>query len=70
MFCVKRKEDHCGTSTMRKSKARTKLGVFRRGLVEGKEVHDVLLETACSRMIVHQSLVSEDKIQNGDSIAI
>jgi hypothetical protein len=42
-------------------------GVVKSGVVEG---HNILLDTGCSRTLVHQNLVPESKIQEGEAIAI
>lgn len=45
-------------------------GVVKRGVVEGKEVDNILLDTGCSRTLVHQDLVPESKIQESEVMAI
>ena len=45
----------------------TQPGMLRTGLVEGKSVGDILLDTGCSRTLVHQRLVSESKLKEGDA---
>ena len=42
----------------------------RCGQVEGKEVCDILLHTGCSRTMVHQDLVQEEKKLEGEAVAI
>ena len=39
----------------------------RAGLVEGREVKDIVLDTGCSRTIVHHSLVPEKKLVTGEA---
>jgi len=70
LFCMERKVNYCGPTMMEKKKTCVQPGVIRRGAVEGKEVHDILLDTGCSRTLVHQSLVPDKKIQEGEAIAI
>ena len=41
-----------------------------RDRVGGKSVGDILLDTGCSRTLVHQRLVSENKLKEGDAVAI
>ena len=50
------------TSGAEKKQLTTQQGVLRAGLVEGKSVEDILLDTGCSRTLVHQSLVPESKL--------
>lgn len=45
-------------------------GVVRRGVVEGREVEDILLDTGCSKTLIHKDLVPEGKIQQGEAVAI
>ena len=49
-------------SGVEKKKLTTQQGVLRAGLMEGKSVEDILLGTGCSRTLVHQSLVPENKL--------
>ena len=43
---------------------------MKEGVVEGKHVKNILLDTGCSRTIIHQDLVPENKIKDGEAIAI
>ena len=70
MFCVERKVNQCGTMPMERKKTCTRPGMLRKGLVEGKEVQDILLDTGCTRTLVHQDLVPEEKVREGNAIAI
>ena len=45
-------------------------GVVKSGMVEGKKVEDNLLDTGCSRTMVHQKLVAKEKIHDVDVVAI
>ena len=45
-------------------------GVRRCGLVEGQEVQDILLDTGCTRTMVHADLVPPEKILEGDTVTI
>lgn len=38
--------------------------------MEGKSVDDILLDTGCSRTLVHKDLVPEGKIKEGEAVAI
>ena len=42
----------------------------RVGLVEGREVKDIVLDTGCSKTIVHHSLVPEKKLVTGEAVTI
>ena len=44
--------------------------VRRCGLVEGREVQDILLDTGCTRTMVHANLVPPGKILEGDTVTI
>jgi len=45
-------------------------GVSKAGKVEGKAVNNILLDTGCSRTLVHQSLVPREKLLEGEAVAI
>ena len=45
-------------------------GVYRSGLVEGQEVEKILLDTGCSRTMVHRALVPGHKYLEGDAVTI
>ena len=45
-------------------------GVVRRGTVEGRKVDNILLDTGCSRTLVHESLVPKEKMEDGGAVAI
>ena len=42
----------------------------REGSVEGKPVDKILLDTGCSRTLVHQKLVPRSKLLEGEAVAI
>ena len=42
----------------------------RRGVVEGRYVGDILLDTGCSRTLVRRALVPDKKMQEGDVVTI
>ena len=42
----------------------------RVGLVEGREVKDIVLDTGCSKTIVHHSLVPEKKLVTREAVTI
>ena len=42
----------------------------RVGLVEGREVNDIVLDTGCSKTIAHHSLVPEKKLVTGEVVTI
>ena len=47
-----------------------KPGVYKSGKVEGRKVTDILLDTGCSRTVVRQDLVPEQKKVEGEAVAI
>ena len=48
----------------------TRPGVVRSGTVEGHAVDNILLDTGCSRTLVHKKLVPEEKVQDAEAVAI
>ena len=40
------------------------------GVVDGKFVSDIVLDTGCTRTLVHRDLVSEEKLMKGESVTI
>ena len=44
--------------------------LIRSGHVEGQQVTDILLDTGCSRTMVHKSLVPEQKLKEGEAVTI
>ena len=67
MFCMERQH---GDSVMVRKQAVAQPGVVRRGTVEGQKVNNILLDTGCSRTLVHQSLVPKEKMEDGEAVAI
>ena len=53
---------HCGDQK--------KPEVYRSGLVEGKKVNKILLDTGCSRTMIHKSWVPPHKLKEGDAVTI
>lgn len=50
---------------------RAKTGCITRvGKIEGKLVQDILLDTGCSRTLVHREHVPQEKLIEGEAIAI
>ena len=45
-------------------------GVHRHGVVEGRYVGDILLDTGCSRTLVRKDLVPDKKMREGDAVTI
>ena len=54
--------DHRGPSPALQRNAIAKPGVIKSGIVEGKKISKILLDTGCSRTLVHQDLVPAEKI--------
>ena len=46
------------------------LKVKRQGFVEGQKVQDILLDTGCTRTLVHADLVPSQKVLEGDVVTI
>ena len=44
--------------------------VVKTGVVEGRKVSDILLDTGCSQTLVRQELVPESKLKDGEAVAI
>ena len=65
MLCTERRVDPRGSSFSVRRRNVSQPGVMKQGKVEGKFVADILLDTGCSRTVVHQDLVPRAKIQEG-----
>ena len=72
MFCMERRVGPQGVMDIRtRKKTRgSVLGVIKAGAVEGKQVPDILIDTGCSRTMVHEGYVPKDKLLQGVAIAI
>ena len=44
--------------------------MHRPGVIEGNNVCDILLDTGCSRSLMRQELVSEEKLLEGESVEL
>ena len=62
LFCKEDEKTHVGTQEHE--------GVRRRGCVEGQEVQGILLDTGCTRTMVHADLVPPEKFLEGDTVTI
>ena len=62
--------NHEGMSVVKEQRLVTKPGVPKPGSVEGRKVPDILIDTGCSRTLVRKSLVPDDKILQGEVVAI
>ena len=51
-------------------KERRRREVTRTGKIEGKTVDDILLDTGCSRTLIHKDHVPDEKLLEGEAIAI
>ena len=69
MLCTERQVERGVISGMKRQQGVTQPGVLKSGVVEGKSVSDILLDTGCSRTLVHQKLVSEDKLKDAGAVA-
>ena len=45
-------------------------GIYRKGVVEGKSVSDILLDTGCSRTMIRKDLVPASRYLEGDAVTI
>ena len=70
MLCVECRMDYRGSLPALERKAVTKPGVLKRGIVKGKLSQEILLDTGCSRTLMHQDLVLEEKIIEGEAVVI
>ena len=70
LYCTERRVDHRGPSPALQRNAIAKPGVIESGIVEGKKISKILLDTGCSRTLVHQDLVPAEKILEGEAVAI
>ena len=64
LFCRKKLPGKVGEQT------RTSTELTRKGSVEGRAVDNILLDTGCSRMLVHQEWVPRDRMLDGEAVAI
>ena len=64
LFCVERHVGHRGDTSIRERKetTRTMLGNMKPGTVEGHPVKDILIDTGCSRTMVHEKNVPPGKV--------
>ena len=44
--------------------------MYKSGIVEGRSVQKVVLDTGCSQTMVHKELVPQDMIVEGDAVTI
>ena len=70
MCCTERRVGYGGRSSVVKRPVVAKTEVVKHGMVEGCAVDNILLDTGCSRTLVHRKLVPEDKIQDAEAVAI
>ena len=70
MLCVERRSGYTGSTKVKSQSYIAKPGVYKSGKVEGRKVTDILLDTGCSRTVVRQDLVPEQKKVEGEAVAI
>ena len=70
LFCTERRVDYRGQMSVTRCPVVTRPGVVRSGTVEGHAVDNILLDTGCSRTLVHKKLVPEEKVQDAEAVAI
>ena len=70
--CKKAGANFCGTphSFTRPCQALRATRFFRKGLVDGKVVEDICIDTGCSQTLVHSSLVSQDAVLPDETVKI
>ena len=68
MFCTERKMEVSGQISVVKRPVQSKPGVVKSGKVKGEAVDDILLDTGCSRTLVHRKLVPKEKAQDGEAV--
>ena len=62
--------DHKRQSILKKTQVLSNPSVSKVGLVEGKPVKSILLDTGCSRTLVRKDLVPQHKLLHGEAVAI
>ena len=67
LFC---EEQDGGQSVQERRPCTDSSGFYQRGVVEGHMVEDILLDTGCSRTLVHQALVPREKVLEGQVVTI
>ena len=70
MFCSKHRVDYKDNSAVRQAPVARTQGLCVPGKVEGTPVKSVVLDTGCSRTLVRSNLVPQDKIMEGEVVAI
>ena len=64
------REDYKGNSAVRQTSAAGGQGLYTPGMVEGTPVESIVLDIGCSRTLVRSNLVPQDKVLEGESVAI
>ena len=70
MFCSERRVDYKGNSAVCQTPVAGRQGLYTSGRVEGTLVESVVLNTGCSTTLVRSNLVSQDKVLEGEVVAI
>ena len=70
MFCSERRVDYKGNSAVRQTSAARGQGLYTSGKVEGMPVECIVLDTGCSTTLVRSNLVPQDKVLEGEIVAI
>ncbi|XP_065901363.1 uncharacterized protein [Dysidea avara] len=60
---------YCGARNPYKS-SKSKFLSRCEGMVEGQLVSDIVLDTGCSRTLVHSDLVSDEKLRQGEAVTV
>ena len=61
---------HGVISTLKREPHVARPGVLKSGVVEGESVDDILVDSGCSRTMVHRKLVPECKVKEVEAIAM
>lgn len=70
MLCTERSVVSGVISGLKKQQFVAQSQILRSGVVEGRRVSDILLDTGCSRTLINQELVPESKLKDGGAVAI
>ena len=70
MLCTQGRVVGNQVANLKRQRFTAGVGNMKTGTVEGKSVSDILLDTGCSQTLVHQELVPEYKLKEGEAVAI
>ena len=70
LMCTTRRVHSHGSTVVTCGSGSVRPGVHQSGRIEDAKVEDILLDTGCSRTIVHESYVPKSKYVAGEAVAI